>query len=361
MPSNKNAVIRYMHLDEMLSDRHHYYTRTDLYEKCNERLRRDGYPEVSKRTIEIDLVDLERSPFNMEIDQSVIVDGRHIIRYKDQTQSIFSKQISDDEKHLLAEVLNTLGQFSGLNNFDWLEDLQTKLSDPASFGGSSDTADSRQRKIIAFSSNPYLRNQNLLGGLFSAISNKVVVSVVYKKFDVDAPATFVVYPYLLKQYNDRWYLICNSVGDKHFPYRADFIMNLPLDRIESYEPVYDIKYKDCPLDLDERFEDIVGVTYYENRPVERILFAVSWQSVNYIRTKPLHSSQAELAAERQDEMRAKYPQMADRTFFTIDCIPNYELSSLLCSFGKRLVVLSPEWLREDIRKEVKQQLENYSI
>ena len=223
MPSNKNAVIRYMHLDEMLSDRHHYYTRTDLYEKCNERLRRDGYPEVSKRTIEIDLVDLERSPFNMEIDQSVIVDGRHIIRYKDQTQSIFSKQISDDEKHLLAEVLNTLGQFSGLNNFDWLEDLQTKLSDPASFGGSSNTADSRQRKIIAFSSNLYLRNQNLLGGLFSAISNKVVVSVVYKKFDLDAPATFVVYPYLLKQYNDRWYLICNSVGDKHFPYRADFM------------------------------------------------------------------------------------------------------------------------------------------
>ena len=47
MPSNKNAVIRYMYLDEMLSDRHHYYTRTELYEKCNERLRQNGYPEIS--------------------------------------------------------------------------------------------------------------------------------------------------------------------------------------------------------------------------------------------------------------------------------------------------------------------------
>lgn len=361
MPSNKNAVIRYMYLDDMLSDRHHYFTRTDLYERCNERLRRDGYPEVSKRTIEIDLVDLERPPFNMEIDQSTVVDGRHIIRYKDQTQSIFSKQISDDEKRLLAEVLNTLGQFSGLNNFDWLEDLQAKLSDHTSFGGGNGITEMKQRKVISFSSNPYLRNQNLLGGLFSAISNKVVVSVVYKKFDADAPTSFVVYPYLLKQYNDRWYLVCNSVGDKRFPYREDFVMNLPLDRIESFAPVYDVKYKDCQIDLDERFEDIVGVTYYENKPVERILFAVSWQSVNYIRTKPLHSSQAELTADDQEKMRAKYPEMTDRTFFTLDCIPNYELHTLLYSFGKRLVVLSPEWLREDIRKEAMRQLENYSI
>ena len=111
----------------MLSDRHHYYTRTELYEKCNERLRQNGYPEVSKRTIELDLIDLEFSPFYMEIDQSLVIGGRHIIRYKDQTQSIFSKQISDDEKHLLSEALSTLGQFSGLNNFDWLESEFFKL------------------------------------------------------------------------------------------------------------------------------------------------------------------------------------------------------------------------------------------
>ena len=361
MPSNKNAVIRYMYLDEMLSDRHHYYTRTELFEKCNERLRRDGYPEVSKRTIELDLIDLEFSPFFMEIDQSIIVDGKHIIRYKDQTQSIFSKQISDDEKHLLSEALSTLGQFSGLNNFEWLEDLQDKLSDPNSFGGNSSVANETRKKVISFSCNPYLKNQNLLGGLFSAISNKVVVSVVYKKFDVDTPSTFIVYPYLLKQYNDRWYLICNSVGDEHFPYRADFVMNLPLDRIESYEPLYELPYKECPLDLNERFDDIVGVTYYENRQLERILFAISSQSANYIRTKPIHPSQTELPSEKQDEMHSLYPALNNHVFFTLECIPNYELQSLLYGYGKKLVVLTPEWLREEIRKEAQQQLENYSI
>ena len=33
MPSNKNAVIRYMYLDQMLSDRYNKYTCEDLLKK----------------------------------------------------------------------------------------------------------------------------------------------------------------------------------------------------------------------------------------------------------------------------------------------------------------------------------------
>ena len=108
MPANKNAVIRYMYLDQMLSDRHHYYSRTDLCEKCNARLVRDGYSEVSKRTIELDLIDMSLPPFNMDIDDTLIVGGKHIVRYADQTVSLFSKPLSDDEKRLLREALSTM-------------------------------------------------------------------------------------------------------------------------------------------------------------------------------------------------------------------------------------------------------------
>ena len=129
MPANKNAVIRYMYLDQMLSDRHHYYSRTDLCNKCNERLVRDGYSEVSKRTIELDLIDMGLPPFNMDIDDSLVMGGKHIIRYSDQTVSLFSKPLSDDEKKLLREALSTMGQFSGLDNFEWIANLQEKLDD----------------------------------------------------------------------------------------------------------------------------------------------------------------------------------------------------------------------------------------
>lgn len=38
MPSNKNAVSRYKFIDELLSDRHHYYDIHDITERCNKSL-----------------------------------------------------------------------------------------------------------------------------------------------------------------------------------------------------------------------------------------------------------------------------------------------------------------------------------
>lgn len=46
MPSNKNAVIRYMYLDQMLSDRYNKYTCENLLKKVNERLELAGYPTI---------------------------------------------------------------------------------------------------------------------------------------------------------------------------------------------------------------------------------------------------------------------------------------------------------------------------
>ena len=43
MPTNKNALTRYKYLDEMLSDRHHFYDIHDLTEKCNEKLIDAGF------------------------------------------------------------------------------------------------------------------------------------------------------------------------------------------------------------------------------------------------------------------------------------------------------------------------------
>ena len=147
MPSNKNAVIRYMYLDQMLSDRYNKYTCEDLLKKVNERLELAGYPTIGgdksdydryiksgKRVIQLDLQSLQESPFNMEIDSSEKLYGSPVYRYVDQTQSLFSKPLSEDEKRLLQEVLNTLGQFAGLDSFEWLHDLQEKLNDRKSFG-----------------------------------------------------------------------------------------------------------------------------------------------------------------------------------------------------------------------------------
>ncbi len=356
MPANKNAVIRYQILDELLSDRHHYYTRKDLCDKCNKKLVEKGYPEVSKRTIEFDLHDIDVEFEDMAIDWNFVKDGKHIIRYEDQSKSIFTKKLSDEETHFLNEVLNTLGQFSGLDNFEWLDALQSRLRKASSNIGKSDND---HRTIISFSKNPYLNNEagnqvsNALAGFFSSIASRVVVNVEYRKFGQEKSAFYDVYPYLLKQYNDRWYLICQLVNAER-----DFLMNLPLDRIFSFKEVPEIPFKDCYCDIDERYEDIVGVTYLENIDIENITFAVSKKKVPYILTKPIHGSQMRLSDEEQENYRKQYPDLDDYTFFKIECIPNNELKEIFFSFDKDIVVLH-KGIQAEIIEEMKRQIDLY--
>lgn len=361
MPSNKNAVIRYMYLDQMLSDRYNKYTCEDLLIKVNERLAFAGYPTIGgdqsdynhylksgKRVIQLDIQALQETPFNMEIDCSERHNGSPVYRYADPTQSLFSKQLSDEEKRLLQEVLNTLGQFAGLDNFEWLHDLQQKLNDSKSFGRTEfDNHNMITRKIISFSSNNYLEGKNHLGTLFSLISNKKVVDVDYEPFGGQSRA-IRLYPYLLKQYNDRWYLIGTPTETKDYPYRKDFYINLPLDRMNAIKAVDGIHYIDCDDDLDERFEDIIGVTYNEAEPLTKIILAVKDSFTGYVDTKPIHGSQIKYSQKEQDDFHKKHKYLKGYSFYSIKVKPNKELYNHILMYGENILLVSPKELRVNL-------------
>jgi len=349
MPINKNALIRYRIIDECLSDPNRHYSRLDLTERVNSVLQSiDPELVLTKRTIEKDILALQERPFDLEIIEET-VNGKNCLRYADQTKTLFSKPFSRDEKILLKEVLNTLGQFSGLDNFEWISKLQDKLND-SSF---SNPGMEDQRTIISFSKNPYLNNledtqavKNYLSLLFTAISAKISVKVDYKKFD-GPMSNYLVYPYLLKQYNDRWYLICGLSNTNR-----DFIMNLPLDRMFSVHLCPEEKFQECVVDLEERFSQIVGVTYRNDLEEETIVFAAGNEKSNYIRTKPIHESQKEYSRDDQAKLHEEHPALSEYTFFEVTCIPNNELKTLLFSFDKDIVVLSPKAMKDEMVSEL---------
>ena len=92
-----------------------------------------------------------------------------------------------------------------------------------------------------------------------------------------------------------------------------------LDRIDNVEPLPEKKYIKCTEDLYERFEDIVGVTLYENCSVEHILCWVSEASKGYIETKPIHGSYTPIRGDADLLLRSEYPQLQGGLFFTLDC------------------------------------------
>ena len=369
MPSNKNAVIRYMFLDQMLSDRYHKYTCEDLLKKVNEKLDFAGYPTIGgeksdyeryvrsgKRVIQLDIQALQDAPFNMVIDSSERLDGAPVYRYADQTQSLFSKQLSDDEKRLLQEVLNTLGQFSGLDSFEWLNDLQEKLNDCRSFGRSDlDGQDTVSRRIISFSSNDYLQGKAFLGTLFSLIANRIVVDVDYAPFDGDV-RTIRMYPYLLKQYNDRWYLIGTPLETKKHPFRKDFYVNLPLDRMKAVHPADGVPFIDCEEGFEERYEDIVGTTYIESVDLTPIVVAVKDLYRGYVDTKPIHGSQVKFPAEDQERLHQEYDSFDGYTFYGLNLKPNREFFNYIYQNGEDILLVSPRTIREKMIEELESSL-----
>ena len=346
MPTNKNAMTRYKILDELLSNRYHNYSLNDLTEEVNRRLA-EFYPDgdgVVRRTIEKDIYYLEyEGPFMVEIERYSVPcydkekqksNLKQCLRYANPSFSIFKKEMTSDEEYLLREALSLLGQFDGLPNLDALEGLRLGLG-----------IKKNNRKIISFTKNP-LAKSNLLGELFTAIAQQQVIELHYHVFSTSNNIRKVsLFPYLLKEYNRRWYLIAADEKDNK-------LLNFSLDRIDQCIPLPSHKYIPYDGNINKRFDGIVGVTLNDDSPVYMILFWASDNSKPYISTKPIHESQRKVSAEMTELLHNKYKALAGGDFFRIDCKENYELIRELTSFGKELIVLEPTYIQDKVFERV---------
>lgn len=335
----KNAIMRYKILDSLLSNRNRYYSISELLKKVNDALELDGMEPVSRRCIEKDLNTLECAPYEAAIER-VWYYRKKCIRYAEEGFSIFVKKLSDDEENLLSEVLNTIGQFDGIDNFEWLDGLKKRLNIK------------EHRRIIEFDSNPYLSGRKLIGSLFTAISNKQVIALKYHPFKKPEINEVVVYPYLLKEYNKRWFLIAGV--------KDGTIRNFALDRIDDFKPMPHIDYIEPDEDFESRFDDIVGVTLFKDKPTEDILLWVNEEGYQYVKTKPLHGSQRDVKGEEDKAVRERYPALQGGRFFRLQCILNYELEQLLMSKMNQLVVLEPATLKDSLINRIKKMDSLYS-
>ena len=346
MPETKKAMTRYMILDKLLSDRYHNYSTKDLAEEVSDRLSEfdPNTNGIGVRQIQKDIHFLEYDgPFLVDIEryEAAYFDRdkkktrtKECLRYRKPGFTIFKKDLTADEEYLLSEVLSLLGQFDGLPDFEGLEGLRLSL------GLRRDN-----RKIVSFTKNP-MENSNLFGKLFSAISHKQVIELHYHVFSKPEEIKKLnLYPYMLKEYNRRWYLIGAAESDGK-------VLNFGLERIDDVETLPSHKYVPYVGDIEKYFKDVIGVTVYEKKPVYTIVFWVDDKSKDYVLTKPIHGTQDTLSPEKCAALRKLYPQLKDGEFFKIECKENYELIRELTSFGEELIVLEPSDIVDAVYKRV---------
>ena len=265
---------------------------------------------------------MQKSKEQKKVEKRTIEGRKAYYRYADMSFSINSTPINEQEATQLKEAIVTLSRFKGMPQFEWVEELKTRLED--SFGFLK-----TENKIIEFDQNPYLKGIEFLGTLYNAIAYKKTLKINYQGFKQAEPISNEFSPYYLKQYNNRWFLFAKTAG-------YDSLTNLALDRILSLTETNE-KYCDTDIDFEEYFEDLIGVTVPED-PAEKILLRVTNEQIPYILSKPLHGSQK--IKERGE----------GTTSFEIEVKINYELLSLLISQG--IEVISPTSLRELLKERV---------
>ena len=336
MATNKQALLRYKTIDKCLQNRLRKWTLDDLIEAVADALYQFEGKEtgIARRTIQQD-IQVMRSD-TLGYNAPIIVTDKRYYTYEDKEYSIAKAQMSPSDVNKLNEIVQVLKQFSGFGYFEEMSDMITKLENNL-----AQTVSGR-KSLVQFETNPLLKGIEFINPLYQAISNQLSLNIKYKSFKAKSANESIYFPYLLKEYRNRWFIIVK-------PKKGNLILTLALDRIESFsinETEKFVPYKG--VDFETYFADIIGVTRSEKDRGMNVIFKVHPAHAPYVITKPLHATQQVL---KQEE---------DGTIFKICVILNFELERELIGFGEFLKVLGPRMLVNRIQKRTEAMHKNYN-
>lgn len=335
MPVNRNALIRYRTIDKCLQNRRRKWAIEDLINCCSEALYEyEGInKEVSMRTIRLDLNAMRSD--KLGYNAPIIVTDKKYYSYEDPEYSIAKIPLTSQDLGILQEVSHLLRQFKGFSHFNDVTEMVNKLEDKIH------SEQYQQPSVIDFEKNELLTGIEWLDVIYKAIVSQTTVQLTYQSFKARQANDIIFYPYLLKEYRNRWFILGMKKQGKE-------IVTFALDRIQNILLLPDELFRQHKqFDPQTWFSNIVGVTRNAADTPTRIIFLADNYQAPYIKTKPIHPSQQIVEITKEG------------VTFSIDVIPNFELERELIGFGDGLKILSPHNLVRGIKRKVRLMYETY--
>jgi len=179
-----------------------------------------------------------------------------------------------------------------------------------------------------------------LSQILSAIVQQRYLIIEHENFAKKRTKRMELAPLLLKEYQNRWYVIGQVKG-------YEDIRSFGLDRI------HDLALSEEQFELTEsmeqpadKFKHAIGLSYAAGAPTHIELRASSMQA-RYLDSLPLHPSQ-QLVYED-----------GNHAIFNLFVVPNFEFIQKVLMMGKEVKILKPKWLAKKIQKELEAALGQY--
>jgi hypothetical protein len=178
--------------------------------------------------------------------------------------------------------------------------------------------------------------QMFLTPIIEAMRDSLSIEITYQTFWHDSPYTIEVYPYCIKVFKQRWYVIAYNPGKER-------ILIYALDRIKNIS-ITDKTFQ-LPKDFDGEsfFSDCFGIVAGDGHKAENVLIKVNKIQDSYIRALPLHHSQKEIE------------NTSDYAVFSYHIRPSFDFRQELLSHGSEVEVLEPKWFRDEIAGIISEQ------
>ncbi|GIL21896.1 MAG: WYL domain-containing protein [Bacteroidota bacterium] len=316
MPINKNAYLRYKAIDALLATGRGY-TKAEILRKIEE----DTGIAVSPHTFDKDL-QLLRDSLQAPIE------------YKQQTGyfytspdfRLFTQELSDDDIKSLefaSEAMNTLSPELTVEAKAVLMNIYSRAH----------KATGKPKKQIIFKTvaEP-VKGLEWFRELYNAIDEEKALTMQYYKLQTGETKTHTISPYILRQYNDLWYVIAWCAS-------RELTLVFALDRIRDLRPANVTYYQDPNFDAQQYFKYSFGITHsYYDKP-QLVKFWVEKNAFYYMQIKPLHPSQKVLE------------EKPDGYIVQLEVIISEELVMALRGLGQRVKVMAPDKLIKRISEE----------
>lgn len=339
MPLNRSTLIRISTIDRCLQNHYRRWTIDDLIEACSDALAEfEGrYNPVSRRTFQNDLA-LMRSD-RLGYNAPIVVRDHKYYEYEDPDYSITHLPLNDEGIDAINSALDILRQLQVFPQLASSIDTISKLNEQISRHTGSTAPAMDMEHVDGY------RGRRFIGDIYDAVRGRQTIVIEYQSFKARHAEALTVYPYLLKEFNNRWFLIGQKTDNK-----SPQVNIFALDRIHSVVPETKVPFKECvDFDPEHFFDDTIGVTKSLNDVAHRVVVKIDRDQAPYVESKPYHRSQKVERRFRDGSVQ-----------LSMKVVINNELVRMLLGFGHHIEVVAPPQLRARMADSLRRAAARYT-